>query len=236
STVDIASQANKYQEWKNQEFFDFTIGGNGLVTAGDDEFFIVLNSSKTANGKYTVNFKDGVFKDNSPYCTPVVYTPDTATDITAKVTSISKSSLSYITTVNGVATDTGTSWNCRKRGTDRLEAFRSFSSVAIKESNIYYDRDEFHTDERDTGRKWSGKAIYKKCVTGSLATGTVISTNVERIVYANGSVSVSEGLRPWPYPLSGTIYNFPQIVTGGSLQINTNTASGIMGCVEYTKL
>src|SRR5690606_2644212 len=179
STVDIASQANKYQEWKNQEFFDFTIGGNGLVTAGDDEFFIVLNSSKTANGKYTVNFKDGVFKDNSPYCTPVVYTPDTATDITAKVTSISKSSLSYITTVNGVATDTGTSWNCRKRATGGLEAVRSFASVAMVEPNHYYDRDEVHTDERDTGRRWRANASCERGVTGSRATGTVLPTRVE---------------------------------------------------------
>lgn len=242
STVDIASQAMKYQDYKNHLVFSFSLNSAGGITKNSTKGVVTSNASVTSTSTYTVSF-NGL--SSAPEC---VLTPLHSTDFVAvrKVSDTTNTQLSFRTVASSNnPVPSSMDIICVKTGADELEAYRSIALMAIKESNIYYDRDEFHTDERDTGRKYDGRNVFKRChkLSSDLSETTpffTISGSVANVIGAIKRNNTWE-VKMW---MAGSISQMWYLAINTStnvLQINKlgsppDLQAGTTFCIEYTKL
>lgn len=233
STVDIASQAMNYMDSKNHFLMSVTVAGNGTIIKQVPTKWISSCTNVTtpvcafSSGVFTVEPSCWVTTKGNAFIGPTVNNLSTV----------------YGRIINNSAGDIAgeRTYYCTKNYPDSLESFREMMAGAIKESNIYYDRDEFHTDERDTGRKYNSKIIYKKCMSGTSVDNRQIQTGVEDLVSFNGYVFWKATSTKIPIPIySGAGGELSVQVNGTGVLFERATNSGVTTpvkyCVEYTKL
>lgn len=189
STVDMTSHASNPYDLKRGETFSFTVDGTLSPSTVSQTLPYITNAfcNRVVNGKWACPIS---WLKSRPNC---VGSKDTATNqgtpVDYSLTESTNSSLVFVTHRAGTG-DVNAKFTvtCTKTGEDLFDARAIATLTPIKESNIYYDRDEFHTDERDTGRKWEGKAIYKKCISSdtTITNGAVMATGTDALVRTSG--------------------------------------------------
>lgn len=230
SSVAMASQATNYYNLKEHSSFSFTVDGGPTTPVLIQKLPFATDLVRVSPGVFDVKFPSLTAK---PFC---VGTAVNTSGAWVEEISGASTTTGYRFTIRG----TGGAGNlpariiCEKQGQDAIDAFRTEARMAIKESNIIYDRDEFHLDERDTGRIYSGKKIYKKCISSPIP---VVATGVDRIVSQYGTCEYSAGRWIPVYYNNGGEYFYLQRDVSNQISIVRNICStNTSMCVEYTKL
>lgn len=234
STSRTMTQMTDFNDLKNHAVFSAKINSDGTIAdQGGVEW--IASSSRPSTGIYEINYKSGLF-DSVPHCVSQLFNGTGVGRYDG--TSTKTKGVWDIRNLSGALANSQVEILCKKTGDDYKNAFRSFMIGELKQENVKM-REQFPTTEiKLCDDCYKGKALYRKCWTGTAHNSSIVS-GVSELVKATGSCVNSGGTYiPVPVSWDGSSSCEPVLWSSGTIVTNKNGAFSSTTahlCVEYTK-